>query len=193
MKLSYAAIIATLAAGNAMAGSLSYTPAEPQPDMMAVASAPMTDWSGFYAGLQYGTGEADASSGGMSIEDDMEAYGIHVGYLHDLGQYVVGGELAYNNVSLDSAPDDDGDQFELRGRAGVDLGRFLPYATLGIARTSSDGISETGLSYGVGAEYLITDRFSVGLEYSHTKFDDVDGSGIDVDTDLFQLRTSYRF
>ncbi len=82
----------------------------------------------------------------------------------------------------------------LRGRAGYDFGNFMPYLTLGVARISEDGFSETGVTYGIGAEYLVTDRFGIGLEYSRSKFSDVEGlSGLDIDVDVIQLRTSYCF
>jgi opacity protein-like surface antigen len=68
---------------------------------------------------------------------------------------------------------------------------------LGAARISTDDdagdISETGITYGLGAEYLVTEKFSVGAEYSRSDFSDVVTDGIDLDTDLVQVRASYRF
>ncbi|MDO5641906.1 MAG: outer membrane beta-barrel protein, partial [Paracoccus sp. (in: a-proteobacteria)] len=85
--------------------------------------------------------------------------------------------------------------------AGYDAGRFLPYATLGVAKLSFDttpngalDISETTVTYGIGADFKVTERFVVGAEYSVQNFDDVaDFSGLDIDTNLLQIRGSFRF
>ena len=95
-------------------------------------------------------------------------------------------------MSPDGIPDS-ADLIRLRARAGFDLGRFQPYATLGGARLSYNGLSETGFTYGIGGEYLVTDRFSLGAEYSRVHFNDVQGTGVDVRAGLLQLRGSFRF
>lgn len=180
-----------LSATTAAAGSYTQPQTEAQP---APVTAAQTDWTGFYAGLQYGEGDAEVSFGAAAASGDFDAFGAHAGYNHDFGQYVIGGELAYNDINADA----DGDLTQLRARAGVDLGRFMPYATLGFARVSLESggvdVSESGITYGVGAEYLVTEKFSVGLEYSRSDFSDVEGvSGLDLDTDMVQIRASYHF
>ncbi|UWQ54899.1 outer membrane protein [Leisingera caerulea] len=193
MKHSIIATAIALSATAASAGSYAEPVGEAQP---VPAAAAQTDWTGFYAGLQYNDGEAEASFGGATATGDFDGFGIHAGYNHDFGQFVVGGELAYNDI--DSDGNGDGDLTQLRARAGVDLGRFMPYATLGFARVSLESggtdVSESGVTYGVGGEYLVTDNFSIGLEYSRSDFSDVEGvNGLDLDTDMVQLRASYRF
>lgn len=193
MKRTIVAAAFTLSATAAAAGSYTQPQIEAQP---AAAAAPQTDWTGFYAGLQYNDGDAELSFGGASASEDFDGFGVHAGYNHDFGQYVLGGELAYNDLGFDDGVD--GDLIQLRARAGVDLGRFMPYMTLGFARGSLDDggvdVSETGVTYGVGGEYLVTDNFSVGLEYSRSDFSDVEGvDGLDLDTDMVQLRASFRF
>lgn len=193
MKFVLTAVAASLLASASFAGGY----AEPVTEAAVAPSAAYaagTDWSGFYAGLQYGTGDLSASFRGVSVDaGDFDAYGIHAGYMWDLGGFVVGAELDYNKVALDGDSDADGDLMRVRGRLGADLGRFLPYATLGLASLSSDGESESGATYGLGADFLVSDNFSVGLEYSTHDFDDVDGTGINIDADLVQIRASYRF
>lgn len=193
MKLIFVSIIASISAGTAFAGSLDTTMSDAVPAPMAAPTFEESNWAGPYVGLQYGQLDADASFGGASEQIDGDAFGIHAGYLHDLGQYVVGGELSLDRLSADDFTGD-ADLLRLRGRAGYDLGAFMPYVTLGFARYSEDGFSETGVTYGIGAEYRVTDSFAVGLEYSKSKFSDVDGlTGLDVDVDLIQLRSSYHF
>ena len=195
MKFVSLTVAASLAASASFAGGYVapvVDTAPVVPPVVPVQAGP--DWSGFYAGLQYGQGNAELSD--SDFDSDYDAYGLHAGYLFDFGQVIAGAELDYNKVDLDQI-DDDADLWRLRGRAGYDMGRFQPYATLGVARVSTDvagnDISETGITYGLGAEYLVTEKFSVGAEYSRSDFSDVIADGIDLDTDLVQVRASYRF
>lgn len=200
MKTVVLSVAASLAATASFAGGYVAPVVEPAPVVSPVAPVEVgTDWSGFYAGLQYGVGNAELSGFGEEVDSDYDGYGVHAGYLHDFGRFILGGELDYNKVELDDV-DVDGDLIRLRGRAGYDMGRFQPYVTLGVARISLDNgfsdVSDTGITYGVGAEYLVHERFSVGLEYTRNDFSDFyeDASGsVDLDTDLVQVRATYRF
>lgn len=196
MKLAIAAVAATLTAGSAFAGG--YTSPVVETPVVApvvpVAVESGADWTGFYAGLQYGQGNTEASLGGDSVETDFDAYGVHGGYNRDFGNYVLGGELDYNKIDLDDDAGD-ADLWRLRGRAGYDMGKFLPYVTLGAAHISGDNdLSETDVTYGIGGEYMVTDKFTVGAEYTKQDFSDVsDVDGLDLDSDMVQVRASFRF
>ena len=55
-------------------------------------------------------------------------------------------------------------------------------------------MSEGAFAYGLGAEYMVNNRFSVGAEYTRQDFKDVSNvNGLDLDTDMVQMRASYRF
>ena len=197
MKLVALSVAASLAASAAFAGGYVAPVVDTAPVVAPVVPVEAgTDWSGFYAGLQYGQGNAELSDGDVDADSDFDGYGVHAGYLRDFGKLVAGAELDYNKVDLD-LDDGDADLWRLRGRVGYDMGRFQPYATLGAARVSTNAaagdFSETGITYGLGAEYLVTEKFSVGAEYSRSDFSDVIADGIDLDTDLVQVRASYRF
>lgn len=195
-RILVSAVATSLVAGSALAGG--YTPPVVEaPIITPVAPIAVSDWTGFYAGLQYGTGNADLAILGDPIGDeDFDAYGLHAGYLHDLGTFVLGAELDYNNVDID-VPGLDADMLRLRARAGYDMGRVMPYLTAGVGRLSlddgPDSYTETGMTYGIGVDFKATERFTVGLEYSRQDFDNTDGSGYEVDADMIQLRASYRF
>ncbi|MDS9468645.1 porin family protein [Paracoccus sp. MBLB3053] len=193
MKMAYYAILAGMSATAASAGGY-VAPVVETPVVPVVETVePVADWSGFYAGVQYGKGNAELSYAGESADSDFDAYGVHGGYMRDFGSFVLGGELDYNRISMDDT-DEDGDLWRLRGRAGYDMGKFLPYATLGVAQLEADDLSETGITYGIGADYMINDKFTVGAEYTRNDFSDVaDVDGADLDTDLFQIRAAYRF
>ncbi|AUH33830.1 outer membrane protein [Paracoccus tegillarcae] len=198
MKFVFASVAASLFAGTAFAGGY-VAPVVEQPVTVAppVIVADPSDWTGFYAGLQYGQGGIDeVSDSGPDLETDLDAWGLHGGYNRDFGKFVLGGEIDYNKVDLDIGGK--ADLTRLRGRAGYDMGRFLPYVTLGAAHISTDDdagdFSETGITYGIGADFKVTDRFSLGAEYSRADFDDVDGvDGQDLEGDLVQLRGSFHF
>lgn len=206
MKLVFATVAVALAGTTAFAGG--YTP--PVAETPIVAPAPVapvetgSDWTGGYVGLQYGQGDLDLDVPAFTFPDgsvepagtestDIDGYGVHGGYLHDFGKYVLGGELDYNKIEPDDS-DGDADLWRLRGRAGYDAGRFLPYVTLGAAHISGDDLSETGFSYGIGADFKVTEQFTVGAEYTRQSFSDIENvDNLDADLDLIQIRGAYHF
>lgn len=199
MKFALATTTATLMAGTAMAGG--YTPpvVEPTPVIAAAPIVVDNDWTGFYAGAQlgFGTGKVVEPSR-PDIKEDLTSYGLHVGYNHDFGQFVLGGELDFNKLDIDNV-DDKADLTRLRLRAGYDMGRFMPYVTLGAAKLSGEAgavnVSETKATYGIGADFMATDRIIIGGEYTYQKWKDVSDTipNLDLDASMFQLRASYRF
>lgn len=197
MKLFLSTVAASVLATSAFAGGY-VAPVQPaEPIVIAPVVANTSDWTGFYAGAQYGAGSFKLSDGTDSADEDHKAYGLHAGYLHDFGQFVLGGELDYNKLDIDNV-DNKGDMTRLRARAGYDMGRFMPYVTLGVAKLSLDSngydISETDMTYGIGGDFKVTDAFTVGAEYSKQDFSDVaDIDGLDLDTDMIQLRAAYHF
>lgn len=195
MKFAIAAVAGSLIAGSAVAGGYTAPVVEPTvaPIVTSPVSTDVSDWTGFYAGVQYGKGTLKNKLN----ESDFAAYGLHAGYNHDLGNWVVGGELDYNKVDADKFADK-GDLTRLRARAGYDLGKFMPYVTLGAAhlsqKTTMGDISETAVTYGIGAEYKVTEQFTVGAEYTKQDFNDIANvKGRDVDSNMVQMRASYRF
>lgn len=197
MKLILSTVAASVLATTAFAGGYT-TPVEPVAPVVVepVVAVDPSDWTGFYAGAQYGTGSFELNDT-AGLDSDQDAYGLHAGYLHDFGQFVLGGELDYNKLDIDDV-DDKGDLTRLRARAGYDMGRFMPYVTLGVAKLSADtgtyDISETDVTYGIGGDFKVTDAVTIGAEYSKQDFSDVDDiDGLDLDTDLVQLRAAYHF
>lgn len=200
MKFALAAAAVTMTAGAAMAGG--YTPPIVEEVPVVIAPAPIAsgDWTGFQAGLQFGFGSTKATGwqdSTTSFDEDLKSYGLHAGYDHDFGTFVLGGELDYNKLDVDNV-DDKADLTRLRLRAGYDMDRFMPYVTVGAARVSGNYMGEsfkdTAATYGIGAEFKATDRITIGGEYSYQKWKDVgDLDGLDVDASMFQVRASYRF
>lgn len=144
------------------------------------------DWSGFYAGLSFSENSEsiDQYLNGAIVPPalDLEGNGggVFVGYLMQNGQYVYGGELAFSN--LDTADptglghSQTNEQYlDLKGRFGFAAGRALIYGILGYSRVTSResagnvDISTNGLNYGIGLDYLVSDRFFLGIEVLQRK------------------------
>ncbi|MTE00608.1 outer membrane beta-barrel protein [Paracoccus sp. YIM 132242] len=183
----YAAAVSLCASGSFAGGYVS-TGGKP---LAGVSQPSAQAWTGFYAGLHYGSGSVTAALGSISRDTDMDAFGLHAGYQHDFGQYVLGLELDHNR--LDGDVGESADLTRLRARAGKGFGRVLPYLTVGGAYYTEPGYSDFGVTYGLGAEVLVTDRFVAGLEYTRQEVANVDGTGVDLTANILQARASFRF
>ncbi|HEY6918180.1 MAG TPA: outer membrane beta-barrel protein [Tabrizicola sp.] len=160
-----------------------------------VAAGP--DWSGAYVGAQLGYGDVDSSSGAL------EGYGwlggVHAGYRWDLGNWVAGTELSYDTASIDLGADAGtlDDVTALKLTAGREIGNSLVYGTLGAAHANATigGVdrSDSGLLYGVGFDYAVNDRWTVGGEVLQHQFDDFDGSGDDLDATTLKAKVALKF
>lgn len=187
------ALVLTTIGGTAFAGGLNVPLAEPVIEAPAPAVVPVQadgNWTGGYLGLSLGRHEADLD--GVSAKDT--GLGIFGGYNHDFGQYVAGGELSFDRASDQGV---DVDLTRLKGRLGYDAGNWMPYATLGLARVSVDSAAgsanENGFTYGIGADFAVTNNFIIGAELSRSTFDNVVNNSADLDVDSLQLRASYKF
>ncbi|SMY07627.1 outer membrane protein [Flavimaricola marinus] len=191
------AAVALLASPLAAGGLAEPTP-EPTIAPVMVTPAPQpVDWTGFYGGASIGYGDVTGSS---TIGDEMNGltYGVHAGYMYDLGAAVLGAELEF----MGSEITDDGISLDLDSvaraklRAGYDAGAFLPYVTGGYAQLSTGGAiddSGDGYFYGAGVDYRVSDSVLVGAEVLQHEFEDYAGSGIDVSATTFGARVSYQF
>lgn len=180
----------TMLSSAAFAGGLS------DPVVETVAApvfepAPVENWTGFYTGLNLGYADIDVDNG---LSGDDVTYGVHAGYDYDFGSYVLGGELEYDVANVDLGAGVEADSVtRLKLRGGYDLGRTLLYVTGGVARVDTNVGNENGEFLGLGVAYQVTDNFTVGGELLEHRFDDLAGTGLDVDATTFNLRGSFRF
>ena len=195
MKLLATACLALAASvGLAFAGGPVVVAPEPEPISAAPAAA-VHDWSGFYAGLSYGKTSADiAFTPGISFDfEDGSVAGLYAGYLFQRGAFVYGGELAYGKVRETFLPGFNGDDeighvLDLKARAGLAANRALFYGVLGYSQSTyvEPPLLEfdlDGLVYGLGAEYAVTPRLSVGLEYLSRDLSGTATGGVAIEAD----------
>jgi outer membrane immunogenic protein len=146
-------------------------------------------WTGFYAGLHLGT--SDLSAGNTSESDP--TYGVHVGYDYDFGQFVLGGELAYDG-SVDyviggTVTTSTTSRLKLKG--GYDLGRTLVYGVVGHANLDGQNTRNDGYTVGLGVSFKATDKIVTGAEYLHDTLGWANNT--DAKMDRFTMRASYKF
>lgn len=161
-------------------------------------AAPASNWTGPYIGGAIGYGWADTDLPG--IEGDGILGGVHAGYNHDMGGFILGGELEYDfaDIDLDHNAGDITGIARLKARAGMDLGMAMPYLAAGGAHATADltGIGKRddfGWVAGGGVDVAATENVIIGGEYLYHRFGDFDDTGVDVDVHTLRARASYRF
>jgi opacity protein-like surface antigen len=186
-----------IAGGMATAGGLA-EPVEtvaptPMPAPVPVVSS---DWTGFYAGGQLGFGQLDSDD--LPDDPDGLTYGVHAGYLYDMGTTIIGAELDVDgtditdetaNVTVDSIA-------RVKLRLGYDAGDVMPYVTAGVARAWTSGdleADDTGGFAGIGVEYRVSPTMRVSGEVLQHQFEDFDGTGTDIDATTAAIRVSFQF
>ncbi|MBI6628308.1 outer membrane protein [Pontibaca salina] len=196
--------ISSLLAAPAFAGNLQEPSVEP---IIAtpVQVQPISDWTGFYLGAQLGYGDAWTSPVGVALDGGFA--GVHAGYLHDFGDFVLGGELDYDrsdisqNLGGTELKIDKVARLKLIG--GYDLGKGLVYATAGVfngnLKVSEPGFSESdddnGWVLGGGYKHKFSENWIGGVEALHHKISDLGGEldGLDLKATTISARISYKF
>lgn len=198
MRLRLLTLGTLLAATPALAGGPGPVIVEPAPVVPVVVAPQVADWSGFYAGLGYGKAIGSLDDGTSTDFEDGTGVSGFVGYNWQSGNVVYGGELAYtglNDMTLTGAPDTKlNNAVDLKARVGYAAGRVMPYLSLGYSMAKLDvgGTSSdlTGVSYGLGVDYLVTDNVFIGADYTKRE---LSGDGYDADPSTFGLRIGYKF
>lgn len=197
-RLLTATLLATVFAGSAFAAdAIVYN--EPTPP--AAPMAPESNWTGPYIGGQVGYGWVDPDLPGVDGEGIVG--GVHAGYNHDLGGFVVGAEVDYDFADLEMEDEILGDVGQIDGiarakvKGGVDLGRVLPYVTAGGAYAHGDvageDVDDVGFVVGGGVDYAATDNIIVGAEYLYHNFNSFDDTNVDVDVHTVRAKASFKF
>lgn len=226
------AAAAALTAAPAVAGNLSepqVEPIVPPPPVVVVER-----WTGGYAGVQLGFGRLEGEQAyrcgdefsfvcDVVERDTVDASGmiagIHVGFMHDMGSIVLGGELDYDrffNFEADILPNGNASRefspqaavmpvstdlieyiARLKLRVGFDMGDTLPYLTAGPAVAGFDTFgSQNGWFAGAGVSYLASEDWMFGVEALFHRFEDIGDDPFferNADVVTLTLRASRRF
>ncbi len=202
--------VAALAAMSTplLAGGPTVIADDPMPAAMP-APADAHDWSGAYVGLAYGrtSGSLEYSTPITYDLNKGKVRSLYAGYLMQRGNLVFGGELAVSNGSDTYAtgfPLENIDRvIDLKGKVGFAADRVMFYGALGVSKLDYEfstapalNYSTRGVSYGLGVDYALTERFTMGLEYLARKTDgDVPFAGLtsDIDLNTVSLRAGFSF
>lgn len=158
--------------------------------------APGLDWTGGYVGAQLGYGDVDSSTG--ALEGSGWLGGVHAGYRWDLGNWVAGTELTWDTTDIDLGTTGSlDDVMALKLTAGREIGNSLVYGALGVAQANATvgtaDASDNGIVFGVGFDYAVNDRWTVGGEVLEHQFNNFDGLGVDLDATTVKAKVALRF
>ncbi len=190
--------------------------AHPAPAPVVIAEpAPVTDWSGAYAGLSYGRVEAVTINPAIANSEteftDGNVMGLFAGYNLQNGRVVYGGEIAYHQIdgveSVISGPATNFDTLlDVRARAGMTYGTALFYGAVGYSHAHYNTLvlavppeaeaDFTGFSLGLGAELQLTERVVLGVDYTMRELSGTIEPGNfdrEAELDTLTLRASFRF
>ncbi len=197
--------LALLAASSVHAGGVA-----PAPAPIPVTVAPPAEaWTGFYVGAQIDfIADGEDVGGGVDAEFDGTLYGVFAGYRYDLGSFVVGAEIDYMVGSGDYTPivvgaapvtqDIDYDRLlRVGAEVGYDLGQALVYGTAGYAgleiTTGGATFDGDGFFYGIGVDYRVSQRITVGGELLQHEFNDFVVPDNDLSALTVGLNVAYNF
>jgi outer membrane immunogenic protein len=171
-------------------------------DYSLLSGTSATDWTGFYIGASGGYGwlrDIDRSFTPPLPDSGQDwIFGAHAGYLHQFGNFVVGGELEYqrldityqlfNFITVDHA-------YSAKARVGYAIDQFLISGSIGGAYVTTNfmGLKDLGLSFGGGIDYALTDTISIGAHYQRFSYTNFSGTMIDATLDQVAVRASLRF
>lgn len=163
------------------------------------------DWTGPYAGLSFGFGQASTNNPAAPDRDGVGG-AVHFGYNMDFGGWVAGAEIELAPTPL-LREDDDGEielrqagRFKLRAgpKIGAD-GRTFAYGSLGAVHvrtrdtTTGDSFSDTGWMAGVGVAHAFTDNWFATGEITHQRLNNVVGTETDARATIASVGISFRF
>ena len=167
-------------------------------------SADAPQWQGYYAGFEVSStqnGELvfELAPGVTSAIDlDGLQYGLVGGYRYQFADFVVGGEYNFEGGRTDLVGFSGSTKLALH-TAGVEVGyavgRFLPYATAGLAHIRFNGeggtFTDTGTFAGIGLDYRVRAQATIGVEINTHQFDTLSGTVLPTTPELTTIGLNY--
>jgi hypothetical protein len=150
-------------------------------------------WAGLYAGAQIATGRIGTAVG----DDGSISYGLHFGYRRAFGHMLFGAEIGYDQLDVTGRSGNDDHVSRLGLTAGLDRGRWMPFATVGGSSLTFRGPgsrqSSAGAFVGLGTAYAVGDHLGLSATLRHYAFDDFDHTGIDRPIDALSTEIDWQF
>ena len=173
------------------------------------------DWSGLYGGLSYGSNTGTSPAQPYVYDEGYQlngnALGVFAGYRWNASDRIVMGvELAMQgsiNVDADAGNTVDDYTFEnmtdVKLSLGTPMGKALVYGFAGMSSGTLDAYGSdeymynaSGVNYGVGFDYMVSDHMTVGMEYITRNMTGYVSGGNPSDqsnVNTISLRTSFKF
>lgn len=183
-----------------------------QKSVLAPAAKPAIDrFDGFYAGLALGQVDGNGTQtfglvGGGSVTTPIDldrdtTPGLFAGYNMQSGALVYGVKIAaWSTDAPFNAAQELSKLTDVSARLGWVSGRALFYGSLGWSWATQENVFNgfevdmDGVSFGLGVEYNVTDRFFLGAEYTARNLDGSQGAyGLDIDVDTLSIQAGFRF
>lgn len=157
------------------------------------------NWTGFYIGGSLGGGNSYFSTSGHGAR--LGVAGIDIGYRQQNGKLVLGGELSYEkdnvNQSISAGGNGVSDTTALNLIVGTPVGRTLVYGTVGIAQANATfagfSHSDNGYNLGVGADYAMTQQWTLGGELLTSRYNDFNNTGFSLQDTTLKVKVGFRF
>ena len=178
---------------------------------LSALPAAAQDWSGFYGGAALSSVSGnwqhmDTPSGPITNFGDYSSAGmvsLFAGYNVQSGNLVYGGEFSAGRASdlcFEDYPGECADKFmDLKGRLGYAFGQALVYGVAGLTQLEYDyappAYTLTGVNYGLGVDYRVSDSYFVGGEILHrnTESDEFQGDVTEHSFTSVSLRFGMQF
>jgi outer membrane immunogenic protein len=186
-------LLASIVAGAGAAGAADL-PVKAPPKVVPVAPVYLSDWAGFYIGINGGGGWADNKFNDFAVDNAKPSGGLiggHAGYNWQSGSVVGGLEVDFDGADISktitpvpgaSLKEKTDELATARARLGyVVLPSLLAYGTAGAAwghteltsptaGVPANAVDQFGWAAGAGLEYKIWDHFIARAEYLHYDF-----------------------
>jgi outer membrane immunogenic protein len=220
--LTVAGIAGTVVVGTASAADLARK--APPPVVTKAPSYVPFSWTGFYIGANGGYGFGRSKWSGLPSSFDVKGglFGGQLGYNWQFGQFVYGleGDVDWTDlrgtaslVACNGAFCRTRNDFlsTVRGRVGIAVDRWLPYATGGLAvgniRATVPGFAgidktNAGWTVGGGVEYALAPNWSVKAEYLYVDLGKENcslacglpmGNNVSLTSNVVRAGVNYRF
>lgn len=199
MKQFVVAVLFASVAGGALAAD---TNDAVDPQVIAAdepMSAPVAErWGGLYLGASIGYGFLKDT---IPAEGKDWAYGGFIGYNKQWGNFAVGAEVGLDYADIlfnDGSGIKSEYMYNAKVRAGWANELLFAYASVGVQHGTTINLppansKDTTLQLGAGIDFAVTQKISLGTDYTYAKYKNFGDLPLDVTTQKLQARVIYTF